>query len=164
MDGLWWIRWAWGASGEWCLEISQSVRLVLLATHKQVVVHHQKSRVWKEMFSMKHSSTLPLWFSAQHMGAWCSHVTEVWPNLTFIHIFLVASIWYKFGYCYMSDFVYLVYISIWSYGTSFSMDVLYTGKLIFEFLTNWISFFSFSRKNTEAGYCYTCSRWKYFCR
>lgn len=44
--------------------ICQSGEVVFLATHKQVLVYHRKSRVWKEMYSVKNSSTLPLWFSA----------------------------------------------------------------------------------------------------
>ena len=44
--------------------ISQTREYVLLATHMQVLVYHHKSRVWKEMYSVKESSTLPLWFSA----------------------------------------------------------------------------------------------------
>ncbi|KAK9288203.1 hypothetical protein L1049_017654 [Liquidambar formosana] len=44
--------------------ISQTSEYVLLATHKQVLVYHRNSRVWKEMYSVKNSSTLPLWFSA----------------------------------------------------------------------------------------------------
>ncbi|KAJ7955273.1 F-box protein [Quillaja saponaria] len=44
--------------------ISQTGEYVLLATHKHVLVYHRKSRVWKEMYSVKNSSTLPLWFSA----------------------------------------------------------------------------------------------------
>ncbi|KDP27962.1 hypothetical protein JCGZ_19042 [Jatropha curcas] len=44
--------------------ISQTGECVFLATHKQVLVYHRKSRVWKEMYSVKNSSTLPLWFSA----------------------------------------------------------------------------------------------------
>ncbi|CDO98732.1 unnamed protein product [Coffea canephora] len=37
---------------------------VFLATHKQVLVYQLKNKVWKEMYSVKNSSTLPLWFSA----------------------------------------------------------------------------------------------------
>ncbi|KAK4265931.1 hypothetical protein QN277_026918 [Acacia crassicarpa] len=44
--------------------ISQTDEYILLATHKQVLVYHHKTRIWKEMFSLKHSSALPLWFSA----------------------------------------------------------------------------------------------------
>lgn len=44
--------------------ISQNDNYVYLATHKQVLVYQRNSRVWKEMFSVKDSSTLPLWFSA----------------------------------------------------------------------------------------------------
>ncbi|XP_062108849.1 F-box protein At5g49610 [Humulus lupulus] len=44
--------------------ICQTGEVVFLATHKQVLVYHRKSRVWKEMYSVKNSCTLPLWFSA----------------------------------------------------------------------------------------------------
>ncbi|CAJ2662552.1 unnamed protein product [Trifolium pratense] len=44
--------------------ISQTSEYVFLATHKQVLVYHRRSQVWKEMYSVKYSSTLPLWFSA----------------------------------------------------------------------------------------------------
>lgn len=44
--------------------ISQAGKCVFLATHKQVLVYHRGSRVWKEMYSVKSTSTLPLWFSA----------------------------------------------------------------------------------------------------
>ncbi|OMO58501.1 hypothetical protein COLO4_34567 [Corchorus olitorius] len=44
--------------------ITQTGEYVFLATHKQVLVYHQRSRVWKEMYSVKNSATLPLWFSA----------------------------------------------------------------------------------------------------
>ncbi|PKI72805.1 F-box protein At5g49610-like [Punica granatum] len=44
--------------------ISQTQEYVLLATHKQILVYQRKSRVWKEMYSVKNGSTLPLWFSA----------------------------------------------------------------------------------------------------
>ncbi|MED6209272.1 hypothetical protein PIB30_053129 [Stylosanthes scabra] len=44
--------------------ISQTGEYVFLATHKQVLVYHRKTQVWKEMYSVKYSSTLPLWFSA----------------------------------------------------------------------------------------------------
>ncbi|GAV71675.1 F-box domain-containing protein [Cephalotus follicularis] len=44
--------------------ISQNGQYVLFATHKQVLVYHWKSRLWKEMYSVKNTSTLPLWFSA----------------------------------------------------------------------------------------------------
>ncbi|XP_031253010.1 F-box protein At5g49610 [Pistacia vera] len=44
--------------------ISQTNEYVFLASHKQVLVYHRKSRLWKEMYSVKNSSTLPLWFSA----------------------------------------------------------------------------------------------------
>ncbi|CAI0467557.1 unnamed protein product [Linum tenue] len=45
--------------------ISQTSEHVFLATHKQVLVYNRKSRVWKEMYSLKtNSSSFPLWFSA----------------------------------------------------------------------------------------------------
>ncbi|XP_022723039.1 F-box protein At5g49610-like isoform X2 [Durio zibethinus] len=44
--------------------ITQTGEYVFLATHKQVLVYHQRSRVWKEMYSVKNSATCPLWFSA----------------------------------------------------------------------------------------------------
>ncbi|KAK3190325.1 hypothetical protein Dsin_029886 [Dipteronia sinensis] len=44
--------------------ISQTGECVFFATHKQVLVYHWKSKLWKEMYSVKNSSTLPLWFSA----------------------------------------------------------------------------------------------------
>ncbi|MBA0749722.1 hypothetical protein Gogos_003620 [Gossypium gossypioides] len=44
--------------------IAQTGECIFLATHKQVLVYHQKSRVWKEMYSVKNSASLPLWFSA----------------------------------------------------------------------------------------------------
>lgn len=44
--------------------ISQTREYVFLATYKQVLVYQRKSRVWKEMYSVKNSSPLPLWFSA----------------------------------------------------------------------------------------------------
>lgn len=44
--------------------ISQTGEFIFLATHKQVLVYQRKDRVWKEMYSVKNGSTLPLWFSA----------------------------------------------------------------------------------------------------
>ncbi|KAK6930322.1 F-box domain [Dillenia turbinata] len=44
--------------------ISQASDYVFLASHKHVLVYHLKNCVWKEMYSVKNSSTLPLWFSA----------------------------------------------------------------------------------------------------
>ncbi|XP_057959082.1 F-box protein At5g49610 [Malania oleifera] len=44
--------------------ISQTGEYVFLATHKQILLYHRNSRVWKEMYSVKNGSTLPLWFSA----------------------------------------------------------------------------------------------------
>ncbi|KAI3901827.1 hypothetical protein MKW92_047717 [Papaver armeniacum] len=44
--------------------ISQTSEFVLLATQRQILVYHRKSRLWKEMYSAKNSSTYPLWFSA----------------------------------------------------------------------------------------------------
>ncbi|XP_057475730.1 F-box protein At5g49610 [Actinidia eriantha] len=44
--------------------ISQTGQYVFLATHKQVLMYHQNSKVWKDMFCVENSSALPLWFSA----------------------------------------------------------------------------------------------------
>lgn len=44
--------------------ICQTGEYVFLATHKQVLVYQRRSKLWKEMFSVKGSSSLPLWFSA----------------------------------------------------------------------------------------------------
>ena len=44
--------------------ITQTGEYVFLATHKQVLVYHRRTRVWKEMYSVKNSAPLPLWFSA----------------------------------------------------------------------------------------------------
>ncbi|XP_074281539.1 F-box protein At5g49610 [Silene latifolia] len=44
--------------------ISQSGECVFLATHKQILLYHRRTRVWKEMYSVKSNATLPLWFSA----------------------------------------------------------------------------------------------------
>ncbi|CAH9120443.1 unnamed protein product [Cuscuta epithymum] len=44
--------------------ISQTGECVFLATHKQVLVYKTKSKVWKEVYSVKNVSRLPLWFSA----------------------------------------------------------------------------------------------------
>ncbi|XVF62406.1 hypothetical protein PTKIN_Ptkin09bG0005100 [Pterospermum kingtungense] len=44
--------------------ITQTGEYVLLASHKQVLVYHRRSRLWKEMYSVKNGATLPLWFSA----------------------------------------------------------------------------------------------------
>uniref|UniRef100_A0A2P2ILG6 Uncharacterized protein MANES_03G207900 n=1 Tax=Rhizophora mucronata TaxID=61149 RepID=A0A2P2ILG6_RHIMU len=44
--------------------ISQTGDYIFLATHKHVLIYHRKSGVWKEMYSAKNGSTLPLWFSA----------------------------------------------------------------------------------------------------
>ncbi|KAE8733139.1 F-box protein [Hibiscus syriacus] len=44
--------------------IAQTGECIFLATHKQVLLYHRKGRVWKEMYSVKNSATLPLWFSA----------------------------------------------------------------------------------------------------
>ncbi|XAR49714.1 hypothetical protein NMG60_11032991 [Bertholletia excelsa] len=44
--------------------ISQTGQYMFLASHKQVLVYNRSSRLWKEMYSVKNSATLPLWFSA----------------------------------------------------------------------------------------------------
>ncbi|CAM8989441.1 hypothetical protein QQ045_009091 [Rhodiola kirilowii] len=45
--------------------VSQTATCVYFATHKQILVYNRKTRVWKEMFSVKNGSSLPLWYSAQ---------------------------------------------------------------------------------------------------
>lgn len=49
--------------------ISQGADYVFLAGHKQVLVYQRKTRVWKEMFSVKNNFTMPLWFSAHSFRA-----------------------------------------------------------------------------------------------
>ncbi|XP_010546954.1 PREDICTED: F-box protein At5g49610 [Tarenaya hassleriana] len=44
--------------------ICQTGEYLFLATHKQVLLYQRRSKLWKEMFSVKGSSSLPLWFSA----------------------------------------------------------------------------------------------------
>ncbi|CAN8255652.1 unnamed protein product [Cochlearia groenlandica] len=44
--------------------ICQTCEYVFLATHKQVLVYQRRSKLWKEMYSVKGGSYLPLWFSA----------------------------------------------------------------------------------------------------
>ncbi|CAN7125420.1 unnamed protein product [Brassica rapa subsp. narinosa] len=44
--------------------ICQTGEYVFLATHKQVLVYQRRSKLWKEMFCVKGSYSLPLWFSA----------------------------------------------------------------------------------------------------
>ncbi|KAJ4957311.1 hypothetical protein NE237_014094 [Protea cynaroides] len=44
--------------------ISQTEEFMLLATQKQILLYQRKSRVWKEMYSVKNAYTYPLWFSA----------------------------------------------------------------------------------------------------
>lgn len=39
---------------------------MFLATYKHVLLYNKRSRIWKEMYSLKNNSTLSLWFSA-HM-------------------------------------------------------------------------------------------------
>lgn len=51
--------------------ISQRGEYVFLATHKQVLVYHWRSGLWKQMYSVKNGFTLPLWFSAH---AFCSTI------------------------------------------------------------------------------------------
>lgn len=48
--------------------ISQGGDYVFLASHKQVLVYQRKTRIWKEMYSVKNNSTMPLWFSAHSFG------------------------------------------------------------------------------------------------
>ncbi|KAF6156602.1 hypothetical protein GIB67_014581 [Kingdonia uniflora] len=51
--------------------ISQTSEFVFLATQRQILVYHRRSRVWKEMYSVKSPFTYPLWFSAH---AFCSTI------------------------------------------------------------------------------------------
>lgn len=44
--------------------ICHTDQCVFLATHKHVLVYQPNGRVWREMYSMKNGSTLPLWFSS----------------------------------------------------------------------------------------------------
>lgn len=44
--------------------ISQTGECVFLATQRQILEYHRKSRVWKEVYAVKNSFTYPLWFSA----------------------------------------------------------------------------------------------------
>ncbi|CBI22847.3 unnamed protein product, partial [Vitis vinifera] len=44
--------------------ISQTGEYVFFATYKQVLVYRRNGGVWKEMYSVKGSFPLPLWFSA----------------------------------------------------------------------------------------------------
>ncbi|KAL0290244.1 UNVERIFIED_CONTAM: F-box protein [Sesamum angustifolium] len=44
--------------------ISQTGEYIFLATHKQVLVYQRNTRVWMEVYSVKNSAILPLWFSA----------------------------------------------------------------------------------------------------
>ncbi|KAL8205057.1 hypothetical protein R6Q57_010680 [Mikania cordata] len=44
--------------------ISQGGDYVFLAGHKQVLVYQRKTRIWREMYSVKNNSAMPLWFSA----------------------------------------------------------------------------------------------------
>ncbi|GJX34619.1 F-box protein [Tanacetum coccineum] len=44
--------------------ISQGKDYVFLAGHKQVLAYQRKTKSWKEMYSVKNTSTMPLWFSA----------------------------------------------------------------------------------------------------
>lgn len=44
--------------------ISQTVDCVFLATHKQILVYNRSTGIWKEMYTVKSNSILPLWFSA----------------------------------------------------------------------------------------------------
>ncbi|KAG8370565.1 hypothetical protein BUALT_Bualt14G0130300 [Buddleja alternifolia] len=77
--------------------ISQSDKYVFLATHKQVLVYQRKTRVWREMYSVKNVATLPLWFAAHsfrstifschlqcgHLSRLCySFVNETWTIKT----------------------------------------------------------------------------------
>ncbi|KAK8661857.1 hypothetical protein V6N13_091447 [Hibiscus sabdariffa] len=44
--------------------IARTGECIFLATQRQVLVYHQRGRVWKEMYSVKNSSNLPVWFLA----------------------------------------------------------------------------------------------------
>ncbi|KAJ6429590.1 hypothetical protein OIU84_021067 [Salix udensis] len=52
--------------------ISQTSECVFLATYKQVLVYQRKSRVWKEMYSVKNSPPLPLCGSSRVWKEMCS--------------------------------------------------------------------------------------------
>ncbi|KAK9086242.1 hypothetical protein Syun_028636 [Stephania yunnanensis] len=61
--------------------ISQNSEFIFLATQRQILVYHRRSRVWKEMYFVKNISSYPLWFSAHafrgtivpcHPGVDCS--------------------------------------------------------------------------------------------
>ncbi|XP_027115857.1 F-box protein At5g49610 isoform X2 [Coffea arabica] len=56
--------------------ISQTGEYVFLATHKQVLVYQLKNKVWKEMYSVKNSSTLPLC-----MISWLMIISNPLPGL-----------------------------------------------------------------------------------
>ncbi|CAL0309229.1 unnamed protein product [Lupinus luteus] len=57
--------------------ISQTSEYVFMATRKQDLVYHHNSCVWKEMYTVKHSSTLPLWFSAHAYVSSCKHLIHI---------------------------------------------------------------------------------------
>ncbi|KAF9620909.1 hypothetical protein IFM89_015306 [Coptis chinensis] len=44
--------------------ISQTREVLFLASQKQILEYHRRSRVWKEVYAVKNSCTYPLWFSA----------------------------------------------------------------------------------------------------
>lgn len=44
--------------------ISQTEDYMFLTTRKQVLLYNRRSRMWKEMYSVKNGSVLPLWYKA----------------------------------------------------------------------------------------------------
>nr|GME06247.1 F-box protein At5g49610 [Ipomoea batatas] len=44
--------------------ISQTKKYIFLATHKQILVYQRNTKEWKEMYSVKNTSNMPLWFYA----------------------------------------------------------------------------------------------------
>ncbi|XP_019174327.1 PREDICTED: F-box protein At5g49610 [Ipomoea nil] len=44
--------------------ISQTGEYIFLATHKQILVYQRNTKEWKEMYSARNTSNLPLWFYA----------------------------------------------------------------------------------------------------
>ncbi|GAB2233289.1 hypothetical protein Droror1_Dr00002508 [Drosera rotundifolia] len=44
--------------------ICQNSKIMFLATYKRVLAYHKRTKVWKEMYTLKNGSALPLWFSA----------------------------------------------------------------------------------------------------
>ncbi|KAL9269647.1 F-box protein-like protein [Drosera capensis] len=44
--------------------ICQNSKIMFLAMYKRVLAYHKRTKVWKEMYTLKNGSALPLWFSA----------------------------------------------------------------------------------------------------